>query len=77
MEQIKTINELLTFLEVNYDRLTDNEYQNILRSSLHVYVGNKPQKHDALRKIKGHYEFIQTIPKGYELPLFFIDEIQD
>ena len=75
MERITTINELLTFLEVNYDILTNKEYQTILRSTLHVYVGNKPQKHDALLKIEKHYEFISQIPQGYELPLFFVDEI--
>lgn len=71
MERITTINELLIFLDANYDRITDKEYQNILRSTLHVYVGNKPQKHEALIKIKEHYELINSIPKGYELPLFF------
>lgn len=70
MERITTINELLTFLEAYYDRLTDKEYQNILRSTLHVYVGNKPQKDEALNNIREHYNFIHTLPIGYELPLF-------
>lgn len=70
MERITNIDDLLTFLEANYDKITDQEYQNILRSTLHVYVGNKPQKHEALNKIREHYELINSIPKGYELPLF-------
>jgi len=57
-------------MEKNFDRITDQEYQNILRSTLHVYVGTKPQKDEALRIIKEHYELISTIPQGAELPLF-------
>ncbi len=70
MERITSIDELIQFLERNYDRITDKEYQNILRSTLSVYVGNKSNKDDAIRLIREHYDFIQTIPKGYELPLF-------
>ena len=71
MERITNIDELLQFMENNFDRITDQEYQNILRSTLHVYVGSKPQKDEALRIIKEHYELISTIPQGAELPLFF------
>jgi len=69
MERITNIDELLQFMEKNYDIITDKEYQNILKSTLHVYVGTKPQKDEALRIIKEHYNLISTIPQGAELPL--------
>jgi len=70
MERITNIDQLIEFLDKNFDKITDKEYQNILRSTLNVYVGNKPQKHEALTTIKEYYNFIHTLPIGYELPLF-------
>lgn len=66
---ITTIEELIVFLDEHWDRLTDDQYCEILQKTLSVYELDKPKdKGLAIKLIENHYSLIREI-KG-ELPLF-------
>ena len=68
---IQTIDELLDFIEIHFDKLSKEKYCELIRMTLQVYVFGKPKtKEEALEEIFNHYKFIETFSTGYELPLF-------
>ena len=68
---IQTIDELLDFIETNYEKLSNEKYIELLKLTIQVYVSEKPSsKEIAIQNIKSHYEYLETFPEGHELPLF-------
>ena len=68
---IETIDELLDFIDTNYERLSDKAYVDICRSTMHLYEYNKPDtKEKALQRIRELYTFTQSYSSVQELPLF-------
>ena len=68
---IQTIDELLDFIETNYEQLSNEKYIELLKLTLQVYVFGKPKtKEETLEEIFNHYKFIESFPAGHELPLF-------
>ena len=68
---IQTIDELLDFIETNFEKLSNEKYVELLKLTLQVYVFGKPKtKEEALEEIFNHYKFIESFPAGHELPLF-------
>jgi hypothetical protein len=68
---IQTIDELLDFIETNYEKLSNEKYIELLKLTLQVYVFGKPKtKEEALEEILTHYKWIESFPAGHELPLF-------
>ena len=68
---IQTIDELLDFIETNYEKLSNEKYIELLKLTIQVYVFGKPKtKEEALEEIFNHYKFIETFSTGHELPLF-------
>ena len=54
---IQTIDELLDFVEINFDKLSKEKYCELLRMTLQVYVFGKPEKkEEALEQILNHYK---------------------
>ena len=68
---IQTIDELLDFIDTNYEKLSNEKYIELLKLTLQVYVFGKPKTNEeALEEIFNHYKFIETFSIGHELPLF-------
>ena len=68
---IQTIDELLDFIEINFEKLSNEKYVDLIRLTLQVYVFGKPKtKAEALEEIFNHYKFIEAFPSGHEIPLF-------
>jgi hypothetical protein len=66
---ITTIEELIAFLNSSWDRLSDEQYCDILEKTLGVYEFQKPKnKGLAIKLIENHYSLIRDM-RG-ELPLF-------
>ena len=69
--KIQTIDELLDFIETNYEKLSNEKYIELLKLTIQVYVSEKPSsKEIAIQNIQSHYEYLETFPGGHELPLF-------
>jgi len=68
---IESIDELLDFIETNYEKLSNEKYVDLIRLTLQVYVFGKPKtKEEALEQILENYKFIESFPSGHEIPLF-------
>ena len=68
---IQTIDELLDFIEANFDKLSKEKYCELIRMTLQVYVFGKPQtKEEALEQILTHYKWVESFPTAHEIPLF-------
>ena len=68
---IQTIDELLDFVEINFEKLSKEKYCELIRMTLQVYVFGKPEKkEEALEQILNHYKWIESFPAGHEIPLF-------
>ena len=52
---IQTIDELLDFIETNFEKLSNEKYVDLLKLTLQVYVFGKPKtKEEALEEIFNH-----------------------
>ena len=70
---ITTINELLTFLNSSWDKLSNEHYCDILQKTLGLYEFDKPKNKElAIKLIENHYAKIKN--SNSELPLFLHDE---
>ena len=73
--RIENINELLQFIDKNYDKLSSINYVDLLRETLGVYVHSKPSdKQTALNEIQEFNEYLKTFSNNQELPLFIENE---
>ena len=68
---IQTIDELLDFIDTNYEKLSDKNYVDLCRSTMQLYEYKKPDtKEKALQRIRELYTFTQSYSSVQELPLF-------
>ena len=68
---IETIDELLDFIETNYERLTEKAYNDLIWNTMSVFIMQTPKnKKEALIQIEDTYNWIQSYPSTQELPLF-------
>ena len=68
---IQTIDELLGFIDTNYERLSDKAYVDICRSTMQLYEYKKPDTKEAtLDRILDLYTFSEQYKSIQELPLF-------
>ena len=65
----RTIDELIEFIEIHFDKLTKEKYCELIRMTLQVYVFRKPQKKEkVLEQILTHHKWVESFPIGYEIP---------
>ena len=73
--KIESIEDLLNFIETNYERLSDKAYVDICRSTMYLYEYKKPDTKEAtLNRIAQLYEFSLQYPTVTERPLFLIND---
>ena len=69
--KIQTIDELLDFIETNYEKLSNEKYIELLKLTLQVYVSEKPSsKEKAIDRLLDLYSFTQKYDSVTEMPLF-------
>ena len=69
--RLETIDELLDFIDTNYERLTEKSYNNLIWNTMSVFIMQTPKnKKEALTQIEDTYNWIQSYPSTRELPLF-------
>ena len=72
--KIESIEDLLNFIDTNYERLSDKAYVDICRSTMHLYEFDMPDTKEAtLNRIAQLYEFSLQYPTVTERPLFLIN----
>ena len=70
---IQTIDELLDFIDTNYEKLSDKNYVDLCRSTMQLYEYKKPDtKEKALTRIKELYSLNQKYTSVQEMPLFLL-----
>ena len=73
--KIESIEDLLNFINTNYERLSDKAYVDICRSTMYLYEYKKPDTKEAtLNRIQDLYEFSLQYPTVTERPLFLIND---
>ena len=69
--RLETIDELLDFIDTNYEKLSDKNYVDLCRSTMQLYEYKKPDtKEKALTRIKELNNFANSYSSVHELPLF-------
>ena len=69
--RIETIDELLDFIDTNYEKLSDKNYVDLCRSTMQLYEYKKPDtKEKALERINELYSLNQKYTSVQEMPLF-------
>ncbi len=73
--KIESIEDLLNFIETNYERLSHKAYVDICRSTMHLYEFEMPDTKEAtLNRIAQLYAFSLQYPNIKERPLFLIND---
>lgn len=69
---ITTPEELIEFLKVNFDSLSDVAYSKLIRATCDVFVMGKPNTlEEAINDINNHLDLLNKVPFGGEKPIFF------
>jgi hypothetical protein len=76
MRKIENIDELVKFINNNFDRITEDEYYNICFKSLGLITRKPERVEDATAEILKFYDIIKDIPEGWERPFFAIDKCE-
>ena len=72
---IQTIDELLDFIDTNYEKLSDKNYVDLCRSTMQLYEDKKPDtKEKALIRIQELYEFTSSYENLTDTPLFLLND---
>ena len=71
---ISNIDELIDYLELNYDSLSEKDYGRILFETLDVYASKLESKEEAIKQILDYHKLISSRPKQWEKP-FFMDQL--
>jgi hypothetical protein len=73
--KIESIEDLLSFIDTNYERLSDKGYVDICSSTMYLYEYKKPDTKEAtLDRITQLYNFSLAYPNIKERPLFLIND---
>ena len=72
--EVTNIDELIEFLKLKWEFITDQQFTDIIRQTMGAYTNGKPDtlKH-AIYLINTHWEFIKETPI-HDRPLFFIEQ---
>ena len=71
---IQTIDELLDFVDENFEKISNKGYVDLCRSTMQLYEFEKPStKKATLERIERLYNFTLQYPDTVEMPLFIID----
>jgi hypothetical protein len=69
--RISSTTELIAFLREHFEQLTNEQYCEIMESTVQVYEHSKPENLEHLiNKLLTHGAFIDQLPADYEAPLF-------
>ena len=69
--EIRKIEDLIEFIDLNFDRITDRQYQEICSKCLQLYEYRKPDtKQKTIDRILDLYAFSQNFDSVKEMPLF-------
>jgi hypothetical protein len=74
MLKIENIDELVKFINNNFDRITEDEYYKICWNSLGLVTRKPETVNEATAEILKFYDIIKDIPEGWEKPLFALTE---
>lgn len=73
--KIANYKDLIEFIKINYQHLTDADYIELISSTLGVYENTKPKDLDILiERITTHGMYLEQLPTNHERPLFWIVE---
>jgi capsid portal protein len=73
--KIANYKDLIEFIKINYQHLTDADYIELMSSTLGVYEHSKPNDLDKLiERITMHGMYLEQLPTNHERPLFWIVE---
>ena len=69
--EIRKIEDLIEFIDKNYNRISDKQYQELCAKCLQLYEYNKPDtKEKTIDRILDLYAFAQNYKSVKEMPLF-------
>ena len=68
---IQTIDELLDFIEINFEKLSNKAYVDICRTTMHLYEYRKPDTKEAtIKRLTDLYSFSLNYSSVHDMPLF-------
>ncbi len=69
--EIRTIDELIDFVDENYNRISNAQYVELCRSALNLYEYRKPDTKEAtIKRITELYSFALNYQSVQDMPLF-------
>ncbi len=69
--EIRSIEDLIEFVDKNYDKLTNEHYQLLVTKCMHLYEFEKPDtKEKTIDRLLDLHAFTQKYESIQELPLF-------
>ena len=69
--EIRKIEDLIEFIDLNFDKITNRQYQEICSKCLQLYEYRKPDtKQKTIDRILDLYAFSQNFDSVKEMPLF-------
>lgn len=74
MQKIENIDELVKFINNNFDQITEDEYYHICWQSLGLITRKPETVNEATAEIIKFYDIIKDIPEGWEKPFMLIDK---
>ena len=73
MQKIENIDELVKFINNNFDQITEDDYYHICWQSLGLITRKPETVTEAINEVTKFYDIIKDIPPGYEKPFMFIE----
>jgi hypothetical protein len=69
--EIRTIEDLIAFVDKNYENLTHSQYVEICRTTMHLYEYRKPDTKEAtIKRLTDLYSFSLNYSSIQDMPLF-------
>jgi len=69
--EIRKIEDLVEFIDLNFDKITHRQYQELCSSCLHLYEYRKPDtKQKTIDRVLDLYAFSKNFDSVKEMPLF-------
>ncbi len=73
MQKIENIDELVKFINNNFDKITEDDYYNICWQSIGLITRKPETVTEAIHEITKFYDIIKDIPPGWEKPFMLIE----
>jgi hypothetical protein len=72
---INNYTDLMEFMRINYDKLSNEDYKRIMRETMLVYEYSKPSTlEETLERVETHGKYLESLPANHEPPLFIVTE---